>query len=62
MELSKWEHVKNGIGMLLIVVTVSGTLGEKTSRLGFFVSLLFIIIIGIATWIVMKRQKHGKHV
>ncbi|MED3802613.1 amino acid permease [Lysinibacillus xylanilyticus] len=62
MELSKWEHVKNGIGMLLIVVTVSGTLGEKTSRLGFFVSLLFIIIIGIATWIVMKRKKHGKHV
>ncbi|MFJ8512073.1 amino acid permease [Lysinibacillus xylanilyticus] len=62
MELSKWEHVKNGIGMLLIVVTVSGTLGEKTSRLGFFVSLLFIIIIGIATWIVMKRQKYGKHV
>ncbi|MDM5247425.1 amino acid permease [Lysinibacillus sp. G4S2] len=62
MELSKWEHVKNGFGILLIVVTVSGTLGEKTSRLGFFVSLLFIIIIGIATWIVMKRQKHGKQV
>ncbi|WP_285396791.1 amino acid permease [Lysinibacillus sp. fls2-241-R2A-57] len=62
MELSKWGHVKNGFGMLLIVVTVSGTLGEKTSRLGFFVSLLFIIIIAIATWIVMKRQKHGKQV
>ncbi|MGE7914628.1 amino acid permease [Lysinibacillus xylanilyticus] len=62
MELSKWDHVKNGIGMLLIGVTVSGTLGGKTSRLGFFVSLLFIVIIGIATWIVMKRQKHDKHV
>ncbi|WP_374967440.1 amino acid permease [Lysinibacillus sp. RS5] len=62
MELSKWDHVKNAIGMLLIGVTVSGTLGEKTSRLGFFVSLLFIVIIGIATWIVMKRQKHDKHV
>jgi len=60
MELSKWEHVKNGIGMLLIVMTVSGTLGEKTSRLGFFVSLLFLILIGIATWIVIKRQKQGK--
>lgn len=60
MKLSKWEHVKNGIGMLLIAVTVSGTLGEKTSRLGFFVSLLFIILIGIATWIVMKRQKQSK--
>ena len=29
MELTKWGHVKNGIGMLLIAVTVSGTLGEK---------------------------------
>ncbi|MGE7673660.1 amino acid permease [Lysinibacillus sp. NPDC094403] len=61
MKLSKWELVKTCIGMLLIVVTVSGTLGEKTSRLGFFVSLLFIVIIGFATWIVMKRQKQGKH-
>ncbi|MGG2054033.1 amino acid permease [Lysinibacillus pakistanensis] len=57
MKLSKWEHVKNALGMLLIAVTVSGTLGEKTSRLGFFVSLLFIILIGIATWIVVKRQR-----
>jgi len=56
MKLSKWEHVKNALGMLLIAVTVSGTLGEKTSRLGFFVSLLFIVLIGIATWIVVKRQ------
>lgn len=57
MKLSKWEHVKNALGMLLIAVTVSGTLGGKTSRLGFFVSLLFIILIGIATWIVVKRQR-----
>lgn len=57
MKLSKWERVKNSLGMLLIAITVSGTLGEKTSRLGFFVSLLFIILIGIATWIVVKRQR-----
>ncbi|QGG50876.1 amino acid permease [Lysinibacillus pakistanensis] len=57
MKLSKWEQVKNSLGMLLIAVTISGTLGEKTSRLGFFVSLLFIILIGIATWIVVKRQR-----
>lgn len=58
MELSKWAYVKNNIGILLIVVTVSGTLGEKTSRLGFYVSLLFIVLIGIATWFVVKRQKN----
>ncbi len=58
MELTKWGHVKNGIGMLLIAVTVSGTLGEKTSRLGFYVSLLFIVLISVATWIVVKRQRN----
>lgn len=29
MKLSKWEQVKNSLGMLLIAVTVSGTLGKK---------------------------------
>lgn len=58
MELTKWGHVKNAMGMLLIAVTVSGTLGEKTSRLGFYVSLLFIALISVATWIVVKRQKN----
>lgn len=58
MELTKWGHVKNGIGILLIAVTVSGTLGEKTSRLGFYVSLLFIVLISVATWIVVKRQRN----
>lgn len=58
MELTKWGHVKNGIGMLLIAVTVSGTLGEKTSRLSFYVSLLFIVLISVATWIVVKRQRN----
>ncbi|PKU52815.1 amino acid permease [Lysinibacillus fusiformis] len=58
MELSRWEQIKNSLGMLLIAVTVSGTLGEKTSRLGFCVGLLFIVLIGVATWIVVKRQKN----
>lgn len=58
MALSKWAYVKNNIGILLIIVTVSGTLGEKTSRLGFYVSLLFIVLIGMATWFVVKRQRN----
>lgn len=58
MSLSKWAYVKNNIGILLIIVTVSGTLGEKTSRLGFYVSLLFIVLIGMATWFVVKRQRN----
>ncbi|MFJ7734727.1 amino acid permease [Lysinibacillus sp. NPDC097287] len=57
MKVSKWNRVKTIIGMLLIVVTVSGTIGEKTSRFGFYVSLSFIVIIGIATFIKVKKGK-----
>lgn len=60
MNLSIWERVKIMIGMLLIVITVSGTLGEKTSRLGLYVSLFFIVIIGIATFIRVKKWGSNK--
>ncbi|POZ57076.1 Aromatic amino acid transport protein AroP [Lysinibacillus sphaericus] len=62
MTLTKWQHVKNIVGMLLIAVTVSGTLGEKTSRLGFYISLLFIVIIALATLIVMKKRSNHRSV
>ena len=55
MEMSIWEQVKTAIGMFLIIATVSGTVGEKTSRIGLYVSLLFIVIIGIATFIMRKK-------
>ncbi|QDQ02202.1 amino acid permease [Lysinibacillus fusiformis] len=58
MDLSTAQHIKNSIGMVLIAVTVSGTLGEKTSRLGFYVSLLFLVIIGIATLLMMKKWRN----
>lgn len=57
MHQTVWEKVKILIGILLILVTVSGTLGEKTSRIGFFVSLLFLLLIGIATLIMIKKWK-----
>jgi L-asparagine transporter-like permease len=59
MTLTKWQQVKNVVGMLLIAVTVSGTLGDKTSRLGFYISLLFIVIIAVATFIVMKKRSNN---
>ncbi|MFJ7840112.1 amino acid permease [Lysinibacillus sphaericus] len=62
MTLTKWQHVKNIVGMLLIAVTVSGTLGEKTSRLGFYISLLFIVIIALATLFVMKKRSNHRSV
>lgn len=62
MTLTKWQHVKNIVGMLLIAVTVSGTLGEKTSRLGFYISLLFIVFIALATLIVIKKRSNHRSV
>lgn len=56
MSPSRWEQVKTYFGLLLIGVTVSGTLGEKTSRIGFYVSILFVVLIGIATIIKVKKQ------
>ncbi|MEG0260375.1 MAG: amino acid permease [Lysinibacillus sp.] len=55
MKVSTWDRVKTIIGMLLIVISVSGTLGEKTSRIGFYVSLFCVVMIGIATIIQMKK-------
>ena len=61
MQQTVWEKVKILIGILLILVTVSGTLGDKSSRLGFFVSLLFILLIGIATFIMRKKWAAQEH-
>lgn len=43
------------IGLALIVAAVSGTLAEKTIRFGFFVSLMFVGIIGIVAVIMQKK-------
>jgi L-asparagine transporter-like permease len=43
------------IGIALILAAVSGTLMEKSIRFGFFVSLLFVVIIGIVAIIMQKK-------
>ncbi|WP_282171385.1 amino acid permease [Cytobacillus firmus] len=49
-------------GLILILAAVSGTLLEKSIRLGFFVSLLFVALIAIAALIMQKAvwKKEGK--
>lgn len=42
-------------GLLLIAVAVSGTLVEKDIRPGFFISLLFVILIALATLFMQFR-------
>ena len=50
-------HIKIGIGVLLIATAISGTLFDRMSRAGFFVSLCFLLLIAGATFIKWKRKR-----
>ncbi len=52
-----FDKVKRVIGMILIVSAVSGTLFHQTSRPGFFISLIFLAVIGIVVLLLRKRWK-----
>lgn len=51
------DKVKRVIGMLLVVAAVSGTLFHATSRPGFFISLVFLAVIGIVVLLLRKRWR-----
>jgi L-asparagine transporter-like permease len=56
-ELNVKDKLKTFSAFLLITAAVSGTLLEKASRPGFFVSLLFAAVIGIVTLMMRKRWR-----
>lgn len=51
------DKVKRVIGMILVIAAVSGTLFHQTSRPGFFISLLFLTVIGIVVLLLRKKWK-----
>ena len=51
------DKVKRVIGMFLVVAAVSGTLVHKTSRPGFFISLVFLAVIGGIILLLRKKWK-----
>jgi len=55
LEMKVWGKLLAFIGIALILAAVSGTLMEKSIRMGFFVSLLFVAIIGLAAIIMQKK-------
>ncbi|TYS67815.1 amino acid permease [Sutcliffiella horikoshii] len=62
--LSSFKLEKNGkllsvLGLLLLLLAISGTLAEKTVRNGFFISILFVALIGIITLIMQRKWKKG---
>ncbi|MFJ7745908.1 amino acid permease [Peribacillus sp. NPDC097295] len=60
LEHKIWSKITGGFGITLILLTICGTLLEKEIRPGFFVSLLFIVIISLAT-IYMKSKVWNKN-
>ncbi|UOQ94510.1 amino acid permease [Halobacillus shinanisalinarum] len=59
MKLTTADHVKRFVGILLIAAAVSGTLFDSTSRIGFFISLVFLLVIGTITFLMRKRWQQA---
>ncbi|KPL59554.1 amino acid permease [Rossellomorea vietnamensis] len=57
MSQTVWDLTRTIIALLLILFAISGTLLDGVSRVGFFVSLGFILLIAIAAFIKEKRVK-----
>ncbi|ACX66261.1 amino acid permease [Paenibacillus sp. Y412MC10] len=63
MELTGWGKVKRYIGMILIAAAVSGTALHPTSRPGLWISLGFILLIGLVVLCmrsVWKKSGQGR--
>jgi L-asparagine transporter-like permease len=60
MRLKISDKVKRLIGLILIALAVTGTLVGKDSRPGFFISVGFLVVIGIATLIMKKKWRNAE--
>lgn len=58
-KLEKKGKVVSVLGMLLLLLAISGTLAEKTVRNGFYISILFVTLIGIVALIMQRKWKKG---
>lgn len=60
IKATKFDHIKRFVAMFLILLAVSGTVVDETNRIGFFVSILFIILVLIVILFMRKRNKKHK--
>lgn len=61
LELKVKDKWLSFTGLLLLVLAVTGTIMEKSIRLGFFVSVVLVALIAIVTWIMTRVwNKSGK--
>ncbi|MGO4886352.1 amino acid permease [Anaerobacillus sp. MEB173] len=59
-KLTAKDNVKRFIGFFLVLIAVIGTTFHHTSRPGFFVSLIFIVVVGLITLIMQHFWKKNK--
>ncbi|TYS58450.1 amino acid permease [Sutcliffiella horikoshii] len=59
IKLEKKGKVVSVVGLLLLLLAISGTVVEKTVRNGFFISILFVALIGLVTLIMHRKWKKG---
>lgn len=57
IEISKNNHVKRWVGIILLCTAIIGSLFETTARMGFFISFGFISLIGIITFIMQRKWR-----
>ena len=55
LEIKLWGKLLAYFGLTLILAAISGTLIEESIRFGFFVSILFALIIGLVAMIMQKK-------
>lgn len=60
LELTVKDKIKYSLGALFILIAVSGTVFHETSRPGFFISLLFVGVISVITFIMHFKWNKKK--
>ena len=61
LKATKFDHVKRFLAMFLILLAVSGTILDDTNRIGFFVSILFIVLVLIVILFMRKGKKKNQN-
>jgi L-asparagine transporter-like permease len=57
LKLSTWGQVQMLIAEALVLIAIVGTLFDRASRMGFFVSLAFLLVTGLVTLFMLKHWK-----
>jgi L-asparagine transporter-like permease len=60
LTLKAWDKTLCMIGLILLAAAVTGTIFEKSIRLGFFISLIVVALIALVTFIMTRVWKKAK--